>query len=578
MYQGARNVYCRYPRLGSKTIELVYDLTDRPLMFLDAGLVFPGTIIYTDRAGNCHPLHATGQYYGDTRLTKDEVVGRPFRAPSGVRIEAQKAEQGPTIDEFDFFGTSSLRYDEGVYRCWYNTRESLGPFGVKAKTEIDEQKGFDLASRAMLLRYAESDNGVDWRKPQLDVVEVGGISSNIVYGSVLEPERGFSGMSVFIDPSAPPAERYKGMFGGRMRSDKLVEYCRRIGTQPDPMSIAVPLSHMSPDEAAERGIYEAVVGGRLPDGLAGLPELDTMVVYGAVSPDGMKWTSLDDPVMPFMTEHVEPFYDVEKGRYVDYPRYWHNAQRRGIGISETDDFAHWPLPRPLLCPGLGAPLTDDFYTTCHTLYPGTTDVHLFFIANYYRGTNDCVDVDLAVSLDGDLFDIVPGGRVLDCDTEAWDPDQSGPPACVFPMKGLVPFGDDRVGIITREDNVPHKWPRTCQWQHTFRWALWKKERLVALRAEGDGRFTTAGLILTRPNICVNACTEPKGLITAQLLDETGEPVPGYDHDECDPINGDHLKATLTWQGKQVPAKMAGRKIYLQFRMSHARLFSISASE
>jgi len=559
-------------------MEQVYDLTDRPLMFLDAGLVFPGTIIYTDRAGKYHPLHATGQYYGDTRLKKEDVVGHPFRAPSGVRIEAQKAKPGPTIDAWDFFGTISLRHDEGVYRCWYNTRESPSGFGLPSVKEIDECKGFDLASTAMLLRYADSDDGIQWREPELGFVEVDGKKSNIVYGSMFEPKRGFSYMSVFVDPSAPPTERYKGMFGGRMRSDELIEYCRRAGIKPDPMAIAVPLSHTSPVEAARLGIYDAVVGGRLPDGLEGLPELDTMVVCGAVSPDGLKWTSLDEPVMPFMTEHVEPFYDVEKGRYVDYPRYWHNAQRRGIGINETDDFRHWPLPRPLLCPRLSSPLTDDFYTTCHSLYPGTTDVHLFFIANYYRGTNDCVDVDIAVSLDGDLFDIVPGGPVLDCDTEAWDPDQPGPPACVFPLKGLVPFGEDQVGIITREENFPHKWPRTCQWRHTFRWALWKKERLVALRADGDGQFTTAGLILTRPNICINANTGAKGVITAQLLDEAGEPVPGYDHDDCDPIRGDHLKATLTWQGKSAPSNMVGRKVYLRFRMSRASLFSISASE
>ena len=86
------------------------------------------------------------------------------------------------------------------------------------------------------------------------------------------------------------------------------------------------------------------------------------------------------------------------------------------------------------------------------------------------------------------------------------------------------------------------------------------------------------LILTKPHIHVNALTETAGFVTAELLDEIGEPVPGYGHGECDTINGDHLRAVLTWRGKHVPATMVGRKIYLRFRMSHARLFSLSASE
>ena len=160
MYQGSRNVYCRYRRLRTKTVERIYDLTPRPLLFLDAGLVFPGTIIYADRAGDYHPLHATGQYYGDSRLHKDEVAGHAFRAPVGVRLEAQPAEPGPTIDAWNFFGTVTLRHDQGMYRCWYNTRESPRKIGMPSLREIDERQGFDLSSRLMLLRYAESDDGV----------------------------------------------------------------------------------------------------------------------------------------------------------------------------------------------------------------------------------------------------------------------------------------------------------------------------------------------------------------------------------------------------------------------------------
>ena len=53
MYQGARNVYCRYP--ATKEVEMVYDLGARHLLFLDAGLIFPGKIIWSEPDGTPHP-------------------------------------------------------------------------------------------------------------------------------------------------------------------------------------------------------------------------------------------------------------------------------------------------------------------------------------------------------------------------------------------------------------------------------------------------------------------------------------------------------------------------------------------
>ncbi len=60
MYQGARNVYCRYP--ATKEVEMVYDLGARHLLFLDAGLIFPGKIIcrsLTAHRTRCMPPRTT---------------------------------------------------------------------------------------------------------------------------------------------------------------------------------------------------------------------------------------------------------------------------------------------------------------------------------------------------------------------------------------------------------------------------------------------------------------------------------------------------------------------------------------
>jgi len=80
--------------------------------------------------------------------------------------------------------------DDGVYRMWYESyyRNPSGKLvGV--------------------LCYAESDDAAEWRKPMLKLHEVKGtLDNNVVFPP---PGRVYHGGTVFKDPTAPPAERYK---------------------------------------------------------------------------------------------------------------------------------------------------------------------------------------------------------------------------------------------------------------------------------------------------------------------------------------------------------------------------------
>jgi hypothetical protein len=282
--------------------------------------------------------------------------------------------------------------------------------------------------------------------------------------------------------------------------------------------------------------------------------------------------------MWFMTEFQNAFYDREKAAYVTYSRLWHVAQRRTIGKAETNDFTDWPLPKPVLMPGLNESLTVDYYTNAHSLYPGHTDIHFFFVAKYRRGTDDCSDIHLAVSLDGDQFEFVPGGPVIAQEPWPWGPDAAPGAGFIIPLTGLVPFGREHVGLVYGGSNVAHKWPRTAQLQHFARWALWQRERMVALAAPEVGDFVTAGLILQGRHIALNAKTEMSGHIRAEVLDDSGQPVPGFRIDDADPIAGDQPRHVLTWRGQADLAPFAGQKIFLRFRLSSAKLYSLWAED
>ena len=63
--------------------------------------------------------------------------------------------------------------EDGLFKCWY---EDLKPQG--------ENRVVSPGAPWFLSRqcYAESEDGIHWRKPELDVLEVDGYKTNIVLG------------------------------------------------------------------------------------------------------------------------------------------------------------------------------------------------------------------------------------------------------------------------------------------------------------------------------------------------------------------------------------------------------------
>ena len=86
---------------------------------------------------------------------------------------------------------NAMLHTEGRYRLWY---------GV--------QRLEDLARSYVC--YAESDDGFAWRRPELGLCEYEGSTRNNIISAGLDHPLGW----VFIDPAAPPAERYKAVGPG----------------------------------------------------------------------------------------------------------------------------------------------------------------------------------------------------------------------------------------------------------------------------------------------------------------------------------------------------------------------------
>lgn len=200
-----------------------------------------------------------------------------------------------------------LRYpnvvlEDGVYRLWYGTR--------------------DFAC------YAESDDAVTWRRPDIGIHEFEGIrNTNILFGAGISPQPDYFNLaSVFVDPSAPSQQKYKALYHRKVNRQVIEAYEARY---PGEIS---PQYQEGADEDLERTAF---------------------AVGGAYSPDGIRWTPYPLPLMLHRADtHNIAYYDEARATYVGYFR-THVFRRRSIGRSETDDFAHFPLPETIIWPDPG---------------------------------------------------------------------------------------------------------------------------------------------------------------------------------------------------------------------------------
>jgi hypothetical protein len=448
--------------------------------------------------------------------------------PLGIHLAAQPAQKTEPVlsaesaSELFLFGGTCI-HDEGRYRLWYECwpgedvgRDDMGMFNV--------------------LRYAESDDGVEWRLPSLRMVEYrGDRDNNVVYGGPLTAGTGYHGGSVFRDPSAPAGERYKVFHLGQVSHEIVERYRTQRPDVVDPIDLHKP---------------------------------QVLALFGGVSPDGLRWTPLPDPlVMHGSDTHNVCTFDEATGKYVAYVRSWF-LNRRTIGRMETDDFRRFPLPEELFWPNAAVAPYDTWYANAKTMMPGTTDYHVMFPLRWSL-PDDSFEFHLATSPDGVVWGFVPGGAVC----------RPGPPGAwdagvVAPGLGLVALPGDRMGILFAGTPVPHKYPRRPP-MGALAWAWWPTGRLVALEAPLEGSFALFPLRFRGSTVRLNFSTKTAGYALVEAVGADGRVLAGRGFADCDPLSGDELDHVVTWRGEADLGHEEGAAVRLRFRLRAARLFSVA---
>jgi len=209
------------------------------------------------------------------------------------------------------------------------------------------------------LCYAASPDGAHWDRPNLGIVAYGGNTTNNI---LIDGRKagGMHGMTVFLDETAPAAERFKMVFA--------------------------------------RG--ETIPGNGFG-----------WYVYGATSVDGIEWHIRATPLLQKNSDsQTVCFRDGDLYRL--YVRQWSTGVFQGtriVGYSESPSFDHFPDPVQILAPDAQDPADLHFYNSAATkLREGLC---VMFPSGFYTG-NQTVRPHMAVSRDGRNFERVSHEAVV----------------------------------------------------------------------------------------------------------------------------------------------------------------------
>jgi len=472
-----------------------YDLAGNRVVFTNWYYIQPGDLDWQDASGKSNYVK------GNAGPFDAHHVG--INAPHGIRIMAEKPQVIGPIDH----PHRMIMRDGNLYKGW---------------TDSD---------------YYESTDGMQWTKKaalKFDAPITDGL------------------YDIFIDPIAPPAERYKAVWVGEITRAQFDAYRAKYPNDWEPHAIFV------------------------------LGEKDSVsCIRGSVSADGIAWKTLPDPLVVEYSDSLNTaYYDSVLHQYVLYTRYWDiggqsgqvqpdvrnswtGLGRRAIGRSASNDFRHFSPSTMILEPSMEMLPSEQLYTNCYTTIPGAPDEHLMFPAIWNGSVDDTTRIAFASSHDGQNWQWVPGGDLLY--TQPFGQWNGG---CIWVLPNLIELPNGDWALPYLAENFPHKYPRGQLVGHTG-YAVWPKGRLCGVDAADEGEFTMMPIVAKGNTLKINALTLRTGWIKIEVLG-----VKGHTLAECTPIIGDQQWAQVTWKDSKDLGITPGQPITLRVQMKQAKLYGL----
>lgn len=303
--------------------------------------------------------------------------------------------------------------------------------------------------------------------------------------------------------------------------------------------------------------------------LGGLPPV------AFVSADGIHWRKKQE--LPVLTEGAFDslniaFWDTEAGCYRSYSRSWTKGDFGGfrtIQSATSDDFLHWSKPVQNQY-AAGIPI-EHFYTNACVPYPRAPHIFLSFPKRFVPERKKIAEWEGSGVSDAVFMSSRDGVHWDRCFLEAWIRPgldrRNWTHRNIMPAWGLLELNPEEYSLYHSEH---------YQWEDA-------RLRRVTVRKDGFASLHAGareGTVLTKPfrfegtALRLNYSTSAAGHIRCEILEEAGEPLPGFSGDTAAVMFGDSLDELVVWpQGKDV-ASLQDRPIRLRISLRDADLFAI----
>jgi len=463
-------------------------------------------------------------------------------------------------------GYHSIFADDGLYRMYYKSWQ-LDPLNAAGRDPNDPPNPRFTA-------YAESDDGIHWRKPALHLHEFeGDTANNIVMPSMtigsLEVDAAHPSVFKDTNPDAPADARYKAFFRSN-GEEGLLAFKSADGLRWEPMADHPVITDGAFDSQnlafwdEVAGVYRAYWRSFTPPE----KEEDTGVrsIRTGISPDFITWevwgdlTYVDSPLEQLYTNQVKPYHRAPHlligfpNRYVERGREHlpaidaASARIAGNAAADGDRSASWSHAMRSL-PELE-----------HRKYRAE--------ARERYGTGLTESLFMA-SRDGRNF-------------KRWN-DAFLPPGIERP--GTWNYGQQYIAwhVVETDSDLPGA-PRELSLYAVE--SYWTEPgsalRRYTLRLDGFVSVRapiTGGELLTKPirftgdHLALNFATSAAGSVRVEIQDEAGNPIPGYTLADCAPLYGNTVDRTIAWQHGGDFSTLQGRAVRLRFVLSDADLYA-----
>ncbi len=372
--------------------------------------------------------------------------------------------------------------------------------------------------------YAESSDGIHWRKPDLGLFEVNGtMKNNVVLANAGAVNHNFS---PFLDarPGVPREQRYKAL------------------------------------------------GGTEKSGL---------IAY--VSPDGIHWSKLREKAVftrgKFDSQNVS-FWSVAEKCYVCYFRTWTGTGYSGfrtVSRTTSADFIHWTDPVEM---DFGDTPQENIYINQTHPYFRAPHIYLAIAARFMPGRQvlteeqakqldvnpkyfkDCSDVVLMSSRGGNRYErtfmsafIRPGIGL-----------QNWVSRSNYPALNVVQTGPYEMSIYLNQNYAQPT-------SHLHRYSLRLDGFISAYAPYKGGELVTKPFIFTGGRMSLNFATSAAGEIRVEIQDEIGNPFAGYHLEDANTIIGNEIDRVVSWKNGANVTNLAGKTVRLRFVMKDAHLYS-----